>query len=502
MLLELDGHGPKYQQLTRALLCAIREGGLAPGARVTASRTLARELGWARNVVLLSYEQLVTEGYFVSRGRAGTYVSTLLPYGKPQRSSEPAHERRRPTGLSPSGRRLVHASDIGKAIGYWSRTSAIDFVHGVTEPDARVVARIRHGLAKALRERSTFFYTSDSAGHEGLRVEIARRLHGARGIRRSPEQIVITNGAQQGIDLCTRLLVSAGDTVIIEDPGYEGAEALFAAAGATIVPVPVDRDGLNPALLPRRPRRARLVYVTPSHQAPTGATLTVARRHALLDWARSCGAYVLEDDYDGELRYSGQPIRALAGLARDTEVIYCGTFAKALFPSVRLGYLALPEPLVAPVASAKWLSDRGSSMLLQRMVYELMASGEYDRHIRRMQRRYDARRARLKAALQQYLGSEVEVSGDQAGLHLVAWFPELSPADVDALVIACRDRGVGISSIARFAKARLPSGGVLLGYGLVDEPAIDAGVRKLAAAYRDLRTRGLVMHTKAAGRRR
>ncbi len=502
MLLELDGQGPKYQQLTRALLSAIRDGGLPAGARVTASRTLARQLGCGRNVVLLAYEQLQTEGYFVSRARAGTFVSTQLRHATSQRSADAAkHERKMPMGLSPAGRRLAQAADIARAVGHWPRTSAIDFVLGVTEPDARLVARVRQAVGKALRDRWSFFY-GHPTGDEGLRVEIARRLHGARGIQRSPQQIVITSGAQQALDICARLIVRPGDAVIVEDPGYEAAEAVFVAAGATIVPVPVDRDGLNPALLPRRLRRARLVYVTPSHQAPTGAILTVARRQAVLAWARSRGAYVLEDDYDGELRYSGPPIKALAGMAPDGEVIYCGTFAKALFPSVRLGYLVLPEPLVAPVVSAKWLSDRGSSTLLQRLVYELMASGEYDRHIRRMQRRYEARRVALTSALRQYLGSDVEVSGDEGGLHLIAWLPGLASADVDALVRDCRERDVGVYSIARHAKRRLECGGLILGYGLVDERAIETGIRRLAAAYRSLRTRKSAVHPKSARSRR
>lgn len=500
MLVELDGHGPKYQQLTRALLTAIRDGALTPGTRVTASRTLARQLGCARNVVLLAYEQLLTEGYFVSRARAGTFVSTLLPHATPQHAADVSkHERSGPTGLSPAGRRLAQASETAMAITKWPRASPIDFIHGVTEPDGRLIARMRQGLAKAFRDKWTFFY-GHPAGEKRLRAEIARRLHGARGIRRSLDQIVITSGAQQGLDICARLLLSPGDSVVVEDPGYEAAEAVFAAAGATLVPVPVDREGLNPALLPLRLRRARLVYVTPSHQAPTGAILTAARRHALLAWARSRGAYVLEDDYDGELRYSGPPIRALAGLAPDSEVIYCGTFAKSLFPSVRLGYLALPEALVAPVMAAKWLSDRGSSTLIQRIVQELMASGEYDRHIRRMQRRYAARRLALTRALRQYLGADVEVSGDQAGLHLVAWFPALTTADVDALILACRDRDVGVYSVARYAKRRLPYGGLVLGYGLVDEQAIETGVRRLAAAYRNLRSQGTVQ-AKAVGSR-
>lgn len=489
MLLELDGRGPKYQQITRALVQAIRDGDLAPGTRVTASRTLARQLGCSRNVVLLAYDQVIAEGYFVSSARGGTFVSTELPLAKPARAADRAKPGPRARGgLSAAGVRFVRASDRAREIIRWPRPHPIDFIFGISEPDPRLVARVRRALNAALRERTSFFY-GPANGDEGLRVEIARRLHGSRGIRRGADQIVITNGTQQALDLCARLLVGPGDRVIVEDPGYEAAQALFQTMGARLIPVPVDGEGLDPTQLPRKLRRARLVYVTPSHQSPTGGLLSVSRRRALLTWARSRGAYVIEDDYDGELRYSGQPVKALAGLDPDSDVIYCGSFAKSLFPSARLGYLALPEPLVAPFTSAKWLSDRGSSTLLQRLVHELMASGEYDRHIRRMQRRYASRRAALTRALTQYLDGEVELSGDETGMHLVAWFPRLTPTDVDALIAACRERGVGVYSVTKHALRRLPHGGLILGYGLIDEATIDAGVRKLAAAYRRVLTR-------------
>jgi GntR family transcriptional regulator/MocR family aminotransferase len=337
-----------------------------------------------------------------------------------------------------------------------------------------------------LARPSNFLY-GPPAGDERLRGELARRLHAARGIDRGPECLVITNGAQQALDLCARLFLSEGDEVIVEDPGYEAARAAFVAAGATIVPVPVDGEGLDPARMPRRRHRLRLAYVTPSHQFPTGAIMSAARRQMLMAWARRHRVHVLEDDYDGDLRFGAAPIKALAAHDDDEGVIYCGTFAKALFPSLRLGYLSLPRHLAAAAASAKWLLDRGSAMLLQQVVADLMASGEYDRHLRRMHRRYAARRAVLVRVLQEELGSEVSISGDSAGLHLVAWFPSLPPSAVDALVAACLDRGVGVHSVGRHAIGPLPMAGLMLGYGLLDEDAIETGVRILATEFRRLR---------------
>jgi GntR family transcriptional regulator/MocR family aminotransferase len=495
MLLELDGLGPRYQQITRALRSAIREGRLAPGARVAATRELATALACSRNVVLLAYDQLLAEGYLVAREKAGTFVSAQLPAATaagPGRSSAACARIRVP----PRGRHLVQVADAARAVEQRPRECPIDFVYGLCEPDRRVVDRLKQGFTRALRHPASFLY-GHPAGDRGLRSEVAQRLHAARGIPCTPEQIVITSGAQQALDLCARLLVTPGDAVVVEDPGYEAARAAFEAAGATIVPGPVDHEGLDPARLPATRRRVRLMYVTPSHQFPTGAILTAPRRHALLAWARAHGACVLEDDYDGELRYRGQPIKALAAMDTQGAVIYCGTFAKALYPAVRLGYLLLPASLADGAASVKWLLDRGSPLPIQRMVAALMGSGDYDRHIRRMQRRYAARRDRLTRTLRDELGPAVEIGGDGAGLHLVAWLPGLDAPEIEALVSACRDRGVGVYSVARHALKPLARGGLILGYGLLDEAAIEAGVRRLAAAYRHV-----VAGRLPAGRRR
>jgi len=485
MLIELDGRGPRYAQITRALIAAIDTGALAPGARLPATRNLAKQLGRARNVVLLAYERLLLEGYITGKPRVGTFVSTTLPRLASPTQRQPSRTRGRLDLLTPAGRRLVEESERARAITRSTRTFGIDFTARVAEPDALFVSHLKRAFGKALSQPSVFGY-GDPAGDEGLRSEIARRLRGLRGIARTAEHIVVTSGARQAVDICARLLVRRGDRVLMEDPGYEPARAAFRAAGATIVPVSVGPHGLDASTLPDTMPRARLVYVTPAHQFPTGTLLTVADRHRLLAFARAQGAYVLEDDYDGALRHGPPLVKALAGFQPDANVIYCGSFAKSLFASLRLGYLALPATLVGAVVSAKWLSDRASSNLLQRLVRDIMTTGEYDRHIRRMQRRYAARRDVLRTALTQYLGSEVEVAGDGAGMHLVAWFARLAPSEMDALVTACRRRDVGVSSIASHAVRPMARGGLILGYGMVDEEAIAVGVRRLAAAYRSV----------------
>jgi GntR family transcriptional regulator / MocR family aminotransferase len=480
MLLELDGGGPRYAQITRALLSQIHSGLLSPGARVPGTRELARELACSRNVVLLAYEQLVLEGYLVGRTKAGTFVSAELPCASGAHARTPG-EPPRSLSLSPRGRALADLAAEARPVIAPARDLAINFMSGTCAPDDHLVSRLRSSLAYAIRAQP--FGYIDPAGDAGLREQVSERLRGARGIVRSPEQIVITSGTQQALDICARLLLGTGDGVVVEDPGYSAARAAFAAAGGTLIPVPVDRHGLDPAALPDERRAVRVVYVTPSHQFPTGAVMSASRRYSLLAWAKQRGACIVEDDYDGELRYIGRPIKALAALDGADHVIYCSTMSKSLFPSLRLGYLALPEWLTADAIAAKWLSDLNGSALIQQTVCDLMATGEYDRHISRMRRRYSARREALTRELRLHLRSEIEIEGDGAGLHLVVWMPKLTHAQMDALVAACARRSVGVYSIARHALSPLARPGVMLGYGLLDESQIRDGIRVLAAAY-------------------
>jgi len=491
MLLQLDGAGARYAQITRALCGLIQGGVLAPGARVPPTRELARDLACSRNLVLLAYEQLTLEGYLTSRGRAGTFVSPELPPRTP-----PAPAGVTPTGtvtLSRQGQRIADVAARALALYRPLTPVDIDFTYGLCQPDRRMVASIRTAF-KATLGRAPFSYPR-AAGDELLRQQIANRLRTGRGIARGADQVLVTSGSQQALEICARLLVGDGDRVVMEDPGYDGVNNAFLAAGASITRVPVDRFGMIVSALPDSGPPVRLVYVTPSHQFPTGAVMSASRRYALLAWARRHGAHILEDDYDSEFRYTGRPIEALAALDPDGPVIYCGTFAKSLFPSLRLGYLSLPAALVAPAVGCKWLSDLGSPPILQRLVGELMARGAYDRHIRRMQRRYRARRDVLVAALRAHLGAAVDVDGDEAGLHVVVWMRDLLPAQVDAVVSLCLERGVRLHSLGSGpvvyfdrTTARAPSrrAGLLLGYGVVGADRIERGVAILADACRQV----------------
>ena len=486
MVLSLDGQGPRYAQLTRAVVGQIRRGVLSPGSRAPSSRELASELGCSRNLVLLAYEQLVTEGYFVTRQRTGTFIAAgPWEASTPQRAGHlDSSAAKAPPELSEPGRRLVRAAAGVMGPIRHRPVCPIDFIYGLCEPDDRLLRSFRRCLSRPLRERA--FSYGPPAGDAGLRQQIAMRLRSARGISRPAEQVVLTSGTQQALDICARLLLGPGVDAVVEDPGYEVARASFLSTGSGVLAAPVDGEGLDPASLPGGGRPIRLVYVTPSHQVPTGAVMPAARRQALVAWARRARAYVFEDDYDGEFRYVGQPIPALAGLDPET-VIYCGTFAKSLFPSCRLGYLVVPPALVGAAVQCKWLADRGSSRLVERAIGELLAAGHYDRHVRRMQRRYRERRDVLVRSLRAHLGAEVEIQGSSAGLHLVAWLPALAEEAALEVVALCRERGVGVYPMARHAVRPPGRAALLLGYGLVDAGAVERGVRELADAYRRVR---------------
>ena len=482
----LDGHGPRYAQITRAIRLMIQDGALPFDARLPPTRELARDFGCSRNIVLLAYEQLVLEGYLVTRQGAGTFVSPGWPKQRRAQGTDAQSRTTEAVRLSQRGRASVDAGERARVVMTQHPGLPINFMYGLCEPDPRVRARLRACFAAAIRGEA--FRYGLAAGDADLRQQIADRIRAARGIDRSPDQIVVTSGTQQALDICVRLLLDPGDAIVVEDPGYVAAHAVFTAAGAKVIRAPVDREGLDPSKLPRGKGRVRAIYVTPSHQFPTGAVMPAARRYALLEWAKQQSAYVIEDDYDGEFRYVGRPIAALAGLDARATVIYCGTFAKSLFPSLRLGYLAVPASMAAAAAQGKWLCDMGSSALLQRTLAQLMATGEYDRHIRRMQKRYRERRQALLAALKRHLGAKAQVEGSAAGLHVVVWLPELPRDRVDALVDACAARGVGVYSMAHHAKRPLPRAGLLLGYGLTDAAQIQRGVKALSDAYREVAT--------------
>ena len=487
MLVTLDGSGPRYLQLYRGLRAAILGGKLAAGARLPSTRALAVETGVARITVMLCFEQLLAEGYAVARRGSGTYVATELP----DHLDFPTRRVRVVTGSRSVAPRLSSYGDrimadrsprpdwgiSGAPLPYdfrYGRPAFADFPHAVW----------RRLLTRRAREVSApDLDYGHPAGSPVLREVIAEYLQRARAVNCTPEQIVIVNGSQQGLDLAARVLLDRGDRVLLEDPHYAGARRVFAAAGARVMPAAVDADGLDIGAVRGARDRVRLAYVTPSHQFPTGAVMSLPRRLALLAWAQRAGVYVLEDDYDSEYRYAGRPVESLQGLDRAGRVIYAGTFSKLLFPALRLGYLVLPTPLVRPFLIGRALAHLGAATLEQLVLGDFFREGHFERHVRRSRARNAARRSALLAAIAEHLGDRAEVSGSNAGVHVLLWLRGIGAERTAALIKRAARIGVGVYSVEPFYLKPPKRCGLLLGYASLDEDAIRRGIQRLATVF-------------------
>ena len=346
---------------------------------------------------------------------------------------------------------------------------------------------IKHYRAKDdsmldVKDCVTLDYAPDSQGYGPLREAIAGYLRHARAVKCDADQVVIVNGAQQAVDLIAKLLIDQGDQVAIENPGYLGARRVFLAHGAELLPAPVDESGIVvDALTSKSKGGLKLVYVTPSHQFPTGVTLTLARRLDLLCWAEKTGAMIVEDDYDSEFRFGSRPIPSLQGLANGDSVIYVGTFSKVLFPSLRIGYLVAAPSLARVFARAKWLADRQSPAVEQRVLADFINEGHLERHLRRMRTLYGARRQTLVRAFETFFGDRVKILGGNAGMHLMIRL--LSGLDDDEIERRARASGVGlVSARPYYLGGERPNnmGEFVLGYAGLSERRIREGVRRLA----------------------
>jgi GntR family transcriptional regulator/MocR family aminotransferase len=483
MLLNLrQTRAPLHRQIYEALKSGIRDGKYRPGSRLPSTRALCADLGVSRNTVVSAYEQLLAEGYAVSRERATTLVADAVP-PRAIKAAIAAADAAAPPRLSAYAQRLTREPAMPPAGSYAVRTGLRhDFRYGKPALDDFPFDVWRRLVAAHARQRShDQLGYADPAGHAPLREALAEYLNRARGLHCDAAQIVIVNGSQQAIDLAARVLLDAGDAAVIEEPHYPGASVAFDAIGARLIRVATDAQGLDPAQLPAASSRARLAYVTPCHQFPSGVILPLERRLALLDWAARTDAWIVEDDYVSEFRYEGSPLEALQALDRHGRVVYIGTFAKTLFPALRLGYLVLPRALVRPFVAAKWVSDRFSAPLPQAALAEFLASGQFERHLRRAGQRNAARRRALIESLQQHLGERIEIAGENTGVHLVVWLNGMRPQRLDALIARAAQAGIGLYSVTPYYARPQPRAGLLFGYACLSEAAIRAGIRKLAA---------------------
>lgn len=474
LLLDLrKADGPLYRRVYHALKSMIRDGRLAPAARLPSTRELAADLRVSRNTVMLAYEQLLAEGYVVSRNRATTSVASALPTSERPASSRPKPGH--PPSVSAYARRLTRLLTAPPARSTGLR---YDFRYGDPSIDEfpREIWR-RLLAARARRAARDAFGYGHPAGYAPLRAALADYLKRARGVVCEADQIVITNGSQQGFDIAARVLVDPGDVVVVEEPHYPGVTIPFEAAGARLAYTPVDGGGLK---TDRLPSRARLVYVTPCHQFPTGVSMPLERRLALLAWVARTNSRVIEDDYVSEFRYEGHPLEALQSLDRDGRVIYVGTFSKTLFPALRLAYLVLPQSLVPAFVAAKWATDRFSATLAQEALTDFITTGQFERYLRRAGNRNAARRRALISTLRQHFGDRMEIAGENTGVHLVVWLNDVRPRDLAGVIARAREAGVGLYSVAPFHASPPPRAGLLFGYASLTEADIRAGIRRLA----------------------
>ncbi len=479
--MHLDGRGPLFAQVYRALRQAIVAGRLAPGSRAPATRALAVDLGISRTTVLLAYEQLAAEGYLVGRQGSGSYVQRPPPTTA---AAAPVVRRAaaRPQ-LSDVGERIVAARRFPLESAYASARPTLrwDFRYGMPSMAEFPLEAWRRCVGRCARRGSArAFDYGPPQGSLALRRAIAEYLARARGVGCDPAQIVIVTGSQQGLDLVARLLLGPGDHAVVEEPAFEGARNAFRATGATVHGIPVDDEGIDTAQLGSVPG-ARLACVTPSHQFPLGGVLSWTRRAELLAWAGRTGAWVIEDDYDGEFRYQGRPVAPLKALDEDDRVLYLGTFSKVMFPALRLGYLVAPPALVDVVARAKVLADGGSARLEQEALAEFIASGQFERHVRRARIRNAERRATLVAALAEHLGDRAEVVGSNAGLHVVVWLRGVPGRATRGIVERAAAEGVGVYAVTPHYERPPSDVGLILGYAAVPVRAIREGVARLGA---------------------
>lgn len=474
---------PAYRWLSDALRAAILEGRLRPGARLPATRDLAAAYGLARGTIVSAFAQLRAEGYIAGRVGSGTYVNRVLPddllrVAAPRRTATPTRARTvAPQRRADFGRRVRPFPALSTAPARAFRTDqpALD-LFPVTRWAQVAARRLRRMTPQQLQGCGPL-------GYGPLQEAIAAYLQSSRGVRCAASQVAIVSGVQQALDLVARVWVNPGDRVCIEDPGYPGAALVFEAVGAQLATVPVDDEGME--VPGTRLKNVRLAYTTPGHQFPLGVGMSLRRRLALLDWARGSGTRLFEDDYDSEYRYAGRPMPALQGLDRDGLVLFAGSFSKVLFPSLRLGYLVVPEELVDTFAATLSISSRHAPVLEQAVLCDFITEGHFGRHLRRMREVYAERRAVLLEEARRHLAGALEITGVEAGLQTAGWLAEGMGAS--AAAEAAGRRGVEVTPLSRYSRGPMPREGLHLGFAAVGAPEIRRGARALAAALEEMR---------------
>lgn len=485
--LDRAGPAPLFRQLYAAIKHAILSGAAQPGMQLPPTRDFCQLLGISRQTVLNAYAQLMAEGYLSGSVGKGTFVSERLPIAAPEPRAAAAENSSSTSAaatlLRPlSGRGLHFVDAMGKMRFHEGKTRAFRLgMPGLDLFPFDIWGRLE---ARCWRRPGAQMGYSDPAGYMRLRELLCVYLRASRGVNCTPQQIVITSGSQQALFLLSTLLLGPGDAAWVENPGYRGASAPLHAGQARITPVPVDADGLSVAYGERHCPDAKLIVVTPSHQLPLGVTMSLQRRLELLAWAAANKAWVIEDDYDSEYRYTGPPLASLQSLDAAGCVIYVGTLSKVLFPGLRLGYLVAPLPLVEAIVQAKAVIDRHTAIVPQMVLADFIAEGHFNRHIRRTRDAYAQRRAALLAALATELAHQLVCGPSDAGLDVAVYFRQ--PHDEVAIAAAALAQGIEVrplshyaSTLANAAPAYSQSQGLLLGFASIPVDEIRRGVAVL-----------------------
>ncbi|HYD51101.1 MAG TPA: PLP-dependent aminotransferase family protein [Gemmatimonadaceae bacterium] len=469
--ISLVGRRDLSTEIFRQIRDAILGGVLRPGEALPASREMARQLDVARMTVTVAYERLTSEGYTTSRRRAGTFVSeqvhAIARRGRAARSEG---------SLRP--RRVWQAIQLGA-----SQPEPPEFDFYPCSPDPALFPRRdwQRVVGRVLRTHpSALGVYGDHAGHPELREAIARRIAVSRGIPATADDVIVTNGTQQALDLLTRVLLDRWDRIAVEDPGYLSARRLFESSGLRVSGVRVDGEGIVVAAIPRR---ARAVYVTPSHQYPLGVAMSLPRRQALLAWAQHHGAAIIEDDYDSEYRFGGRPLDPLQALDVAGRVLYVGSFSKTLWPSLRLGFIVAPPSLRSAVHKAKAVSDWHTSSLDQLALARFIEEGSFAAHLRRMRAIYRERHERVSSILARDFADHLDVIPSATGLHVCALARRASVERIAAVAGRARAAGVACFPLAHFAVGRRRRSGLVIGYGSVATARIEEGLHRLRACF-------------------
>jgi GntR family transcriptional regulator/MocR family aminotransferase len=460
----------------------IQTGRLAPGARLPSSRRLAAMARMSRGTAVAAVEQLQSEGYLHARSRSGVFVASEPP-------AAPAQRPRSGAAPVPAGATMTRLEPFvrlapGVRRAFVTNVPAVD-LFPLTVWARLASRRARHASVRDLTSCGVL-------GYEPLRAVVADYLRRSRGVVCTTEQVVIVSGVQEALATVTRLLVGPGDRAIMETPGYTGALRALAAAGARIDFAPVDDEGMQ---VPSRRHAPRVAYVTPAHQFPLGISMSYARRLALLDWAQATAGVIIEDDYDSEFRYTGQPLPALQGLDTRGCVVFMGSFNKLLFPSLRLGYLVVPPVLIDPLTAYLSVAGQHRPFIDQAALCDFIADGHFFRHVRRMRRIYAARRAALADAAEQRLTGAMTLGRSEAGLQ--AFGRLLGPQPSAVVAAAAAEDGVSVTPLSRYEYAASPVDGLVMGFAAIDEREIRTGIARLARTFDRLGTSRLRTRTLA-----